>query len=245
MSLLIFHLVFSNITFEGVDIRMAQRILDYHIERYPNGAYTPPPPELPLGLVRRPFYSARSRRVTLRWASCHGARGLPSWPSSSMLSSLISLGFVFEGLRPVASRGADVVTVFLGWARRRGFLLVRAWSPAPSAGPAERSDRVLREGDEGTESVPELASHLVLGDGDSKPCAVGCSSVPGVLAHTRCRGYGTSIVPPPQLLYCRCSHVVFSDTAVQSVHICCQRVASPRSLLPEMALSENMHGARG
>ncbi|KAM5534139.1 hypothetical protein V8D89_012159 [Ganoderma adspersum] len=39
MSLLIFHLVLSSITFEGVDIHMAQKILDYHIERYPNGVF--------------------------------------------------------------------------------------------------------------------------------------------------------------------------------------------------------------
>ncbi|PIL26355.1 hypothetical protein GSI_12111 [Ganoderma sinense ZZ0214-1] len=52
MSLLIFHLVLSNLTFEGVDISMAQKILDYHIERYPNGAYAPPPPELPLRIGR-------------------------------------------------------------------------------------------------------------------------------------------------------------------------------------------------
>ena len=38
MALLIFHLVLSSFTFEGVDIRMAQKILDYHIQRYPNGA---------------------------------------------------------------------------------------------------------------------------------------------------------------------------------------------------------------
>lgn len=37
MALLIFHLVLSSFTFEGVDIHMAQKILDYHIERYPNG----------------------------------------------------------------------------------------------------------------------------------------------------------------------------------------------------------------
>ena len=37
MALLIFHLVLSSFTFEGVDIRMAQKILDYHIQRYPNG----------------------------------------------------------------------------------------------------------------------------------------------------------------------------------------------------------------
>ena len=38
MVLLIFHLVLSSFTFEGVDIHMAQKILDYQIERYPNGA---------------------------------------------------------------------------------------------------------------------------------------------------------------------------------------------------------------
>ncbi len=38
MTLLIFHLVLSSFTFEGVDIQMAQKILDYHIQRYPNGA---------------------------------------------------------------------------------------------------------------------------------------------------------------------------------------------------------------
>ena len=38
MALLIFHLVLSSFTFEGVDVRMAQKILDYHIQRYPNGA---------------------------------------------------------------------------------------------------------------------------------------------------------------------------------------------------------------
>ncbi|EIW57037.1 uncharacterized protein TRAVEDRAFT_151658 [Trametes versicolor FP-101664 SS1] len=39
MTLLIFHLVLSSFTFEGVDIRMAQKILDYHIQRYPNGVF--------------------------------------------------------------------------------------------------------------------------------------------------------------------------------------------------------------
>ena len=37
MCLLIFHLVLSGITFNGVDINMAQRVLDYNLERYPNG----------------------------------------------------------------------------------------------------------------------------------------------------------------------------------------------------------------
>lgn len=37
MSLLIFHLVLSGITFNGVDINMAQKILDWNLERYPNG----------------------------------------------------------------------------------------------------------------------------------------------------------------------------------------------------------------
>lgn len=46
MTLLIFHLVLSNFTFEGVDVEMAQKILEYHSERYPNGA--PSYPILPV-----------------------------------------------------------------------------------------------------------------------------------------------------------------------------------------------------
>ena len=38
MFLLVFHLVFSEFTFEGVDLNMAQRIVDWNLERYPNGA---------------------------------------------------------------------------------------------------------------------------------------------------------------------------------------------------------------
>ena len=37
MCLLIFHLVLSGITFNGVDINMAQKILDWNLDRYPNG----------------------------------------------------------------------------------------------------------------------------------------------------------------------------------------------------------------
>ena len=37
MALLLFHLVFSSFTYDGVDISMAQKILDYHQKRYPNG----------------------------------------------------------------------------------------------------------------------------------------------------------------------------------------------------------------
>jgi hypothetical protein len=37
MCLLIFHLVLSGITFNGINLNMAQRILDWNIERYPNG----------------------------------------------------------------------------------------------------------------------------------------------------------------------------------------------------------------
>ncbi|KAI0820513.1 hypothetical protein BC628DRAFT_1422846 [Trametes gibbosa] len=39
MALLMFHLVLSSFTFDGVDIRMAQKILDYHAQRYPNGVF--------------------------------------------------------------------------------------------------------------------------------------------------------------------------------------------------------------
>jgi hypothetical protein len=35
--LLIFHLVLSSFTFDGVDIEMAQKILDWNLKRYPNG----------------------------------------------------------------------------------------------------------------------------------------------------------------------------------------------------------------
>ena len=38
MALLIFHLVLSSYTFAGVDIKMAQNILDWNLKRYPNGA---------------------------------------------------------------------------------------------------------------------------------------------------------------------------------------------------------------
>lgn len=41
MCLLIFHLVLSGITFNGVDINMAQRILDWNLDRYPNGVLLP------------------------------------------------------------------------------------------------------------------------------------------------------------------------------------------------------------
>ena len=37
MSLVIFHLVFSGFTFEGVDMGMAEKIIKYNIKRYPNG----------------------------------------------------------------------------------------------------------------------------------------------------------------------------------------------------------------
>ncbi|EPS94824.1 hypothetical protein FOMPIDRAFT_1152789 [Fomitopsis schrenkii] len=39
MALLLFHLVFSSLTFDGIDIGMAQKILDYHQKRYPNGVF--------------------------------------------------------------------------------------------------------------------------------------------------------------------------------------------------------------
>ncbi|KAH9837579.1 uncharacterized protein C8Q71DRAFT_753294 [Rhodofomes roseus] len=39
MALLLFHLVFSSFTFDGVDITMAQKILDYHQTRYPDGVF--------------------------------------------------------------------------------------------------------------------------------------------------------------------------------------------------------------
>jgi hypothetical protein len=38
MALIIFHLVFSAFTFEGVDMSMAEKIINYNLKRYPNGA---------------------------------------------------------------------------------------------------------------------------------------------------------------------------------------------------------------
>ena len=37
MCLLIFHLVLSGFTFNGIDINMAQKVLDWNLKRYPNG----------------------------------------------------------------------------------------------------------------------------------------------------------------------------------------------------------------
>jgi hypothetical protein len=42
MALLIFHLVLSSITFEAVDVKMAQKIVDWNLKRYPNGTIPAP-----------------------------------------------------------------------------------------------------------------------------------------------------------------------------------------------------------
>ncbi|KAF7799194.1 hypothetical protein EIP86_010425 [Pleurotus ostreatoroseus] len=39
MALIIFHLVFSAFTSEGVDMGMAEKIINFHIRRYPNGVF--------------------------------------------------------------------------------------------------------------------------------------------------------------------------------------------------------------
>ncbi|KAI0920179.1 hypothetical protein AcW1_001987 [Taiwanofungus camphoratus] len=39
IALVCFHLVASDITFEGVDIKMAQKVINYHTKRYPNGVF--------------------------------------------------------------------------------------------------------------------------------------------------------------------------------------------------------------
>lgn len=38
MALLIFHLVLSSFTFEGVDVSLASKIVKWNLKRYPNGA---------------------------------------------------------------------------------------------------------------------------------------------------------------------------------------------------------------
>ncbi|KAK7451747.1 hypothetical protein VKT23_012426 [Stygiomarasmius scandens] len=39
MALMIFHLVLSSFTFDGVDVGMAQKIIDWNLKRYPNGVF--------------------------------------------------------------------------------------------------------------------------------------------------------------------------------------------------------------
>ncbi|KAL1748304.1 hypothetical protein HDZ31DRAFT_79835 [Schizophyllum fasciatum] len=39
MALLIFHLVASSVTFDGVDVKMAEQILEWNLMRYPNGVF--------------------------------------------------------------------------------------------------------------------------------------------------------------------------------------------------------------
>ncbi|KAI5827074.1 hypothetical protein K523DRAFT_392413 [Schizophyllum commune Tattone D] len=39
MALLIFHLVASSVTFDGVDVKMAEKILEWNLKRYPNGVF--------------------------------------------------------------------------------------------------------------------------------------------------------------------------------------------------------------
>lgn len=39
MTLLIFHLILSGMTFEGVDIDIAEHILNYNLKRFPNGTF--------------------------------------------------------------------------------------------------------------------------------------------------------------------------------------------------------------
>ncbi|THU87395.1 hypothetical protein K435DRAFT_782464 [Dendrothele bispora CBS 962.96] len=39
MALLVFHLVLSSFTFDGVDVSMAQKIIDWNLKRYPDGVF--------------------------------------------------------------------------------------------------------------------------------------------------------------------------------------------------------------
>ena len=76
MALLIFHLVLSSITFEGVDINMAQKILAYHIERYPNGMWF-----RSVSLCAR--FDRRTKHTFLcappPYLSCHPPRSFGVW----------------------------------------------------------------------------------------------------------------------------------------------------------------------
>ena len=73
MSLLIFHLILSGFTFNGVDIDMAQKILDWNLKRYPNG------PSPTSNRLRMPLISG-CRRI---FPVCSGSDEHCSWPTGS------------------------------------------------------------------------------------------------------------------------------------------------------------------
>ena len=62
MCLLIFHLVLSGITFNGVDVNMAQKVLDWNLQRYPNGMlFVSEPPRSVIDFASQAYFSCSPR----------------------------------------------------------------------------------------------------------------------------------------------------------------------------------------
>ena len=83
MTLLIFHLVLSAFTFTGVDLEMAETILNWNLKRYPTGMSCPPHLTLKLWIAYAPsplrrLLAVRSRpSATLQGTTKGINRGLP------------------------------------------------------------------------------------------------------------------------------------------------------------------------
>jgi len=98
MTLIIFHLVLSAFTFTGVDLEMAEAILNWNLKRYPTG--TSCPPHLPwnfVSLTHRPYSQASSgctgkaasyftkpnQRSRLRPSAVPSSRSRSTFPSTT------------------------------------------------------------------------------------------------------------------------------------------------------------------
>lgn len=124
MSLVIFHLFLSGFTHDGVDVMMAQKIVNWNLKRYPEG--------------NEIYFQFFFVYIIFFTCSTYHRCLLPSRTGSALFMS-----------QPTSSR-----------------------------------DRVLSEGDERSEPIPQFASHLLLGDGRLIPYPLGIRRVPQVLAQS-------------------------------------------------------------
>jgi hypothetical protein len=76
----------------------------------------------------------------------------------------------------------------------RRVLPVRRGAPGADALAADGGDQVLHPGHGVADTVPQPTPHLVLGDRDRAPRAVGRGGVVGVLAGAGARGHGMSCI---------------------------------------------------
>ena len=116
MTLLIFHLVLSSFTFDGVDVFMAQNILEWNLKRYPEGQF---------------FFSCQISH---------------SYPLESRC------------ILPLWCRPSELVS-----------------QPAPPC------NRILHQGFDRTDTVPQSSPHIILGDCYCKSCTLGHPCLPCML----------------------------------------------------------------